>query len=96
MGRSAYVDQFRARVVQDALSEATADYWLRRAETFEAARHRPGVDYAGNATLDVLRARWVELTEVALACRNRASVAYFPVDIEPEEIRDEILLWEVA
>lgn len=33
---SAYVDNFRARVVQDALAEATSAYWLRRADTFAA------------------------------------------------------------
>lgn len=31
-----HVEHFRARVLQDALAEATAAYWERRAETFEA------------------------------------------------------------
>lgn len=31
-----YVDNFRRRVLADALQEATAAYWLRRAETFAA------------------------------------------------------------
>lgn len=31
-----YVDHFRARVLQDAIAEATASYWLRRAATFDA------------------------------------------------------------
>jgi len=31
-----YVAHFRSRVLQDALSEATAAYWTRRAEQFEA------------------------------------------------------------
>jgi hypothetical protein len=33
----AYVDHFRMRVLQDALNEATAAYWLKRAKTFESA-----------------------------------------------------------
>ncbi len=33
---TAYIEHFRARVLQDALAEATANYWIRRAETFEA------------------------------------------------------------
>lgn len=31
-----YVANFQRRVIQDALVEATAAYWLHRAETFDA------------------------------------------------------------
>jgi hypothetical protein len=31
-----YVRHFRERVMQDALTEATAHYWRRRAATFDA------------------------------------------------------------
>lgn len=31
-----YVDNFRRRVLQDALSEATSAYWAKRAEAFAA------------------------------------------------------------
>ncbi len=31
-----YANHFRCRVLQDALNEATAAYWIRRAETFDA------------------------------------------------------------
>jgi len=81
-----YVEHFRARVVQDALNEATASYWTRRAETFEAARHRPGIDYPGQASLDELRERWRDLTEIATACRNRATVSLMQDGIEPEVV----------
>ncbi len=33
------VEHFRARVMQDALTEATSGYWQRRADDFDAARH---------------------------------------------------------
>ncbi len=33
---AAHVENFTRRVMQDALAEATANYWIRRAETFEA------------------------------------------------------------
>lgn len=87
---------FRARVIQDAINEATASYWLRRAQQFEDARpdpartppgrSRPG-EYNGGPVdfetgtpsrqpdLDELRARWVALTVIAQACRNRATVS---------------------
>lgn len=68
------VDHFRTRVLQDALTQATSAYWLRRAATLEAARHRPGVDFRGRASDDELRVRWVELTAAAAACRARAAV----------------------
>lgn len=43
MDLAAYVDHFRARVLQDALAEATGAHWQRRAETFAAV---------GNAACD--------------------------------------------
>ena len=72
-----YVDHFRARVLQDALTEAMRSYWLRRADAFEAARYRPGIDYPGLATIEAHRAAWRDLTEKANACRNHASIALF-------------------
>ena len=33
-----YLTNFAARVMQDAMSEATSAYWLRRAAQFEAVR----------------------------------------------------------
>ncbi len=35
-GLVAHIEHFRSRVLQDALLEATANYWIRRAKTFEA------------------------------------------------------------
>lgn len=92
MDLTEYVAHFRERVLQDALNEATASYWTRRAETFEAARHRPGIDYPGRATLDELRARWCALTETAQACRARAQVS--PLDLIEPAVVD--VLGEVA
>ena len=75
-----------ARVLQDALSEATASYWLHRAETLEAARYRPGVDHPGQASIDELRQRWVDLASAATACRAHAQLLR---DNMPEEISNE-------
>jgi hypothetical protein len=79
------------RVIQDALSEATRAYWLRRAETFLAARPRPE-DFHGNATTEDLRAQWHRLTAIADACRARAEVSLLD-DLAPE-VQD--VLGEVA
>jgi hypothetical protein len=76
-----YVDHFRARVLQDALAEATAMYWRRRAETFAAARPRAG-DFQGTSTDEQLAARDRRLAATAQACRSRASLVLGADDFE--------------
>ena len=67
-----HLDHFGYRLLRDAMNEATAGYWLRRAEDFERARPRPG-DYAGQATeVDIAR-RDARLREAAQACRAKAA-----------------------
>jgi hypothetical protein len=66
-----YVEHFRYRVLQDALSEATAAYWRRRAETFEAALPRPG-DYTGRATPEQIQEQRLRVAATILACRERS------------------------
>jgi hypothetical protein len=83
-----------ARVLQDALTEATAEYWLQRAERFEAAAPRLD-EYHGTATRDELNEAWTRCHATALACRNRAQLLR---DERSEEISDEVasVLEEVA
>jgi len=69
-----YLDHFRARVIQDAFAEATADYWRRRGVTFEAARPRRG-DFHGHATHADLQRRHDRLTAQSAASRAAAHVA---------------------
>lgn len=69
----AVVANFQRRIMQDALSEATALYWLRRADQLEAARPRPG-DFHGAATREDLSARHATLTLAALNCRRHAEL----------------------
>lgn len=68
---------FSTRVLRDAMNEATAVYWLRRAEQFEAARPRPG-DYFGQATRDDVRAQDERCAAMARACRARAAFYHSP------------------
>jgi len=67
-----YLEHFGRRVLLDALNEASATYWRRRAEALRAARHREG-DYLPDGRLEAARTRWRELTEAARACDNAAS-----------------------
>lgn len=71
-----YVDHFRARVVQDALTEALRSTWLRRAEAYAGAMHKPG-DYPGRLSVDQIAANNERLAQKAAACRNHASVCVF-------------------
>ena len=68
------VDQVARRIIIDALTEATAAYWHRRAEAFELAKPRLD-DFHGQATHAELSAQWRRADETAKACRNRASLA---------------------
>lgn len=68
------LDHFSARILQDALTEATSSYCGRRAREFERARSRPG-DYTGQATPGEIRAADARLTAAAQACRARATLA---------------------
>jgi hypothetical protein len=88
------LEHFRARTLQDALTEATAQCWLRRAQQFEDAAPRQG-DYHGHATGDELLDRWERCQATATACRRHAQVLLGGM---PEPISAEVLdvLGEVA
>lgn len=64
---------FRARVLADCLSEATADYWRRRADQFEDAAPKDG-DFHGTATPEALAEARERCLATAAACRARASL----------------------
>ncbi|HEY6684708.1 MAG TPA: hypothetical protein VI094_00720 [Propionibacteriaceae bacterium] len=84
-----------ARVLQDALTEATADYWERRAQTFEDAAPKLG-EYHGTAPRDELNEAWTRCHATAAACRRHAQLL---LDERSEEISDEVtsvLVEEVA
>lgn len=64
----------RASVVVDVFRMASRDYWMRRAEEFEAAKPRVG-DFHGQATREELSAAWQRCHRIAEACRQRALMA---------------------
>jgi len=76
--------QLGRRVAQDALSEAEACTWWRRAEMLEWARPRPE-DWPGNATPAELAERDRKLAAQARAARNHAELlARHLLDFEGE------------
>ena len=83
--------QLHQRVVSDALAEATASYWERRARTFEDAAPRPG-DWTGLATPGDLLAARERCLGAAAACRARASLEAAGAPVPPIVAE----LWEVG
>jgi hypothetical protein len=88
------IDHFRARILQDALTEATAQYWVHRAYQFQQAAPRLG-EFHGNATRDELNQRWLDCMATSQACLNHAELIR---QESPEPISDEVasVLKEVA
>jgi hypothetical protein len=66
-------EQVRRRSVQQAITEAEADHWRRRATDFDWARPRPD-DFSGRATVDELAAADERCRMTALACRRKAAL----------------------
>jgi hypothetical protein len=75
-----HVDHFQQRIIREAILDAEAAHWIRRAEALEWARPKAG-DWHGQATREELRARYDQLTEEAQACRNRARVSAIGGDL---------------
>lgn len=68
-----YFGSFLGRVLQDALQQASAEFWDRRAVAFEWAAPRPG-EFHGNLTTEQLREKWLEMQGTAAACRAHANL----------------------
>jgi hypothetical protein len=65
------LEHFRSRVLQDALAEACAAYWKRRAETLEGCLSRPG-DFTGSATPEEIKSRDARIRDDVTRCRAHA------------------------
>jgi hypothetical protein len=65
---------FAARLVADALNEASRAYWLRRAAAFKLACPCDD-DFHGDADLPTLIEAWERCMQIALACRRHADIA---------------------
>jgi hypothetical protein len=78
-------DHFRARILQDCLTQATAQYWIHRAYQFQQAAPRPD-EFHGNAPVEELRQRWRNCMDTAQACLLHADLIR---QLSPEPISDE-------
>jgi hypothetical protein len=88
------IDHFRARILQDCLTEATAQYWVHRAHQFQQAAPRLE-EFHGDATREELNEAWTRCHATAASCRAHADLISGDY---PEPISDEVasVLEEVA
>jgi hypothetical protein len=88
------LDHFRARILQDALTEATAQYWVHRAYQFQQAAPTLG-EFHGDATREELNEAWTRCHATTQACLRHADLLRGEY---PEPISDEVwaVLEEVA
>lgn len=70
-GLSDYVERFAVEIIGDALRQADAQCWERRAERFEADRPKPG-DFLGRSGIEGAARLDAALAARAEACRMRA------------------------
>jgi hypothetical protein len=82
---SEHIEHFRARVMQEALAEATSSYHERRAAMFDWARPRDG-DFTGQATAEQIAAQDQRLARVAQSCRAAARIAVLQDGRGPERV----------
>lgn len=68
-----YVLHFQARVMSDALAEASAGYWRRRAEQLRRCLSRPS-DFQGRATTEQIAARDARLLADIQRCMDHATL----------------------
>lgn len=73
VGIDPWLDMFLRRVIVDALNEASAAYWERRADVLEDAAPRPG-EFHGRATRAELSAAWRRCMGDARRCRAHAEL----------------------
>src|SRR5215216_1369050 len=88
------LDHFRARILQDALTEATTQYWIHRAYQFQQAAPKLA-EFHGSSTRDELNQRWIDCMATTQACLNHAELIR---QESPEPISEEVaaVLGEVA
>ncbi|GAB3253195.1 hypothetical protein GCM10027425_12290 [Alteromonas gracilis] len=86
------LDRHAIDLLADCLAGGERIYWQRRAERFEWARPRAG-DFPGRTTVEERREHYRDLTEVAKACRARATLA---TDLEQRRGEAEVAWGEAS
>lgn len=92
LGQVLDLHHFRARVLQDALDQATVGYWLARAAALSASLPRPG-DFMGRATSQELIAREARIRRELTAVRRHVWLLQHTYREPSSEVYEALALW---
>lgn len=93
LGQALDLEHFRARVLQDALDQATVAHWIARHAALSASLPRPG-DFVGRASAEELNAREAR-TRAALTAIERHVYLLQHTYREPSpEVWEAVRAWE--
>jgi hypothetical protein len=93
LGQLLDLDHFRARVLQDALDQATVGHWLARHAALSASLPRPG-DYTGRASADELNAREAGVRRALAAIEQHVALLQHTYREPGTEVLESIRSWE--
>jgi hypothetical protein len=93
LGQVLDLEHFRARVLQDALDQATVGHWLARHAALSAALPRPG-DFTGGASPDELNAREARVRRDLEAVERHIDLLQTTYREPSPEVLEAVRSWE--
>jgi hypothetical protein len=93
LGQLLDLEHFRARVLQDALDQATIGHWLKRHEALSASLPRPG-DFTGRASSDELKAREADVRRALAAIERHVYLLQHTYREAGPEVVEAVRSWE--
>jgi len=93
LGHVLDLEHFRARVLQDALDQATVSYWIGRHAALSASLPRPG-DYVGRASAEELNAREARVRRELQAIERHVYLLQHTYREPSAEVLEAVRAWE--
>lgn len=93
LGQVLDLSHFRARVLQDALDQATVGHWLARHAALSASLPRPG-DYTGRASSAEMAAREADVRRALAAIERHVYLLQHTYRDPSPEVLAAVRSWE--
>lgn len=93
LGHVLDLEHFRARVLQDALDQATIGFWIGRHAALSAALPRPG-DFVGGASPEDLNAREARIRRELQAIERHVYLLQHTYREPSREVLEAVRSWE--